>query len=151
MSLRWWFTGNKQPMGFFVETILLVEDNLAIREAAAHILRESGYSVLEAGDGKEAMGVAQKARKPIDLLLADIAMPGMSGRELAQQLRRGRPHLGILHMTGFEAADGEVAGEDPVIPFRKPFTGAVLLQKVREILDIQSSKSRKRLRKREKP
>lgn len=131
------------------ETILLVEDNVAIREAAAHILRESGYSILEAGDGREALDVARKTRKPIDLLLADIAMPGMSGRELAQKLRRGRPQLGILHMTGFEAAEG--GGEDSVIPFRKPFTGAVLLQKVREILDTQSSKSSKRLRKREKP
>lgn len=133
------------------ETILLVEDNVAIREAAAHILRESGYSILEAGDGREAMDIARKTRKPIDLLLADIAMPGMSGRELAQQLRRGRPQLGILHMTGFEAAETYGAGEDPVIPFRKPFTGAVLLEKVREILDTQSSKSSKRLRKREKP
>ena len=133
------------------ETILLVEDNLAIREAAAHILRESGYSVLEAGDGREAMNVARKARKPLDLLLADIAMPGMSGRELAQHLKRGRPQLGILHMTGFEAAEAYGAGEDPVIPFQKPFTGAVLLQKVREILDSRSLKSSKRLRKREKP
>jgi two-component system, cell cycle sensor histidine kinase and response regulator CckA len=131
------------------ETVLLVEDNSAIREAAARILREEGYRVLEAGNGAEAVELSRKARKRIDLLLADLEMPGMSGKELARQLASERPGLAVLHMTGFESdiADPEL------VPFRKPFTGAVLLLKVREVLDAQVSKSSKRsgLRKRERP
>jgi PAS domain S-box-containing protein len=133
------------------ETILLVEDHGAVRQAAARILHEEGYRVLEAGSGREAMELADKIRGPIDLLLADLEMPGMSGRELAQQLRKQRPGLAILHMTGFEP-NAELAGDCAVVPFRKPFTGAVLVQKVREVLDVQVGKSsrRSRLRKRER-
>ena len=134
------------------EIILLVEDNSTVREAAAGILRESGYRVLEAGSGAEAIELSEQSKRPIDLLLADIAMPGMSGRELAQQLEQQRPGLAVLHMTGFDPVREDSSGSAPVISFRKPFTGAVLLEKVREILDARSSRTYKtlRLRKREK-
>lgn len=130
------------------ETILLVEDNSAVREAAARILRDSGYRVLEAGGGQDAIALSRSTGKPIDLLLADIAMPGISGRELARQLQSERPGLAVLHMTGFEAPGEDWGSPDLVIPFRKPFTGAVLLQKVREVLDARISKSSKKLRSR---
>ena len=134
------------------ETILLVEDNSAVRQAAARILHDEGYRVLEAGSGPEAIELASKTRKSIDLLLADLEMPGMSGRELAQRLLKQRPGLAVLHMTGFEPST-ELAGDSAVVPFRKPFTGAVLVQKVREVLDTQVCESSKRsqLRKRERP
>jgi DNA-binding response OmpR family regulator len=77
-------------------------------------------------------------------------MPGMSGRDLARQLRSHRPKLHILHMTGFETQDEQpVDPHDPVVFFRKPFTGAALLEKVREILKtrpISTKKSPKRKR-----
>jgi two-component system cell cycle sensor histidine kinase/response regulator CckA len=135
------------------ETILLVEDTSAVREAAARILRESGYCVLEAGSGAEAIELSRQSKPSIDLLLADIAMPGMDGRELARQLEEQLPGLAVLHMTGFDPVSEDGSAPVPVISFRKPFTGAVLLAKVREILDARSSKSSKtlRLRKREKP
>ncbi|HMK21923.1 MAG TPA: PAS domain S-box protein [Terriglobales bacterium] len=125
------------------ETVLLVEDNSAVREAAAGILRESGYRVLEAGSGQDAITLSRSQGKPVDLLLADIAMPGMSGRQLSRQLQAELPGLAVLHMTGFEGS-GDRDDTDPVVPFRKPFTGAVLLQKVREILDARVPKNTKR-------
>jgi signal transduction histidine kinase len=132
------------------ETILLVEDNAPIREAAKRILSEGGYRVLEAGTGAEAIALSRKHKVGIDLLLADVVMPGMSGRDLARQLRSHRPKLHILHMTGFETQDEQpVDPHDPVVFFRKPFTGAALLEKVREILKtrpISTKKSPKRKR-----
>jgi two-component system cell cycle sensor histidine kinase/response regulator CckA len=117
------------------ETILLVEDNAPIREAAKRILNEGGYRVLEAGTGAEAMALSRKHGVAIDLLLTDVVMPGMSGRDLARQLRSDRPELHILHITGFETQDERSEDpQDPVVFFRKPFTGAALLEKVREIL-----------------
>jgi two-component system cell cycle sensor histidine kinase/response regulator CckA len=109
--------------------------------------------VLEAGNGTEAIELSERSKKPIDLLLADIAMPGMSGRELAQQLEQLRPGIAVLHMTGFDPVSDDSSGSAPVISFRKPFTGAVLLEKVREVLDARGSKGSKtlRLRKREEP
>ena len=132
------------------ETILLVEDNAPIREAAKRILSEGGYRVLEAGTGAEAIALSRKHKVGIDLLLADVVMPGMSGRDLARQMRSDRPELHILHMTGFETQDERpVDPHDPVVFFRKPFTGAALLEKVREILKtrpISTKKSPKRKR-----
>jgi CheY-like chemotaxis protein len=132
------------------ETILLVEDNAPIREAAKRILSEGGYRVLEAGTGAEAIALSRKHKVGIDLLLADVVMPGMSGRDLARQLRSHRPKLHILHMTGFETQDEQpVDPHDSVVFFRKPFTGAALLEKVREILKtrpISTKKSPKRKR-----
>lgn len=126
------------------ETILLVEDNAAIREAAKRILEENGYRVLEASTGAEAIALFQKQKGAIDLLLTDVVMPGMSGHDLARQLRPGRPELQILHMTGFETdEERSVDPHDPVVFFRKPFTGAALLGKVREILETRPTSTKK--------
>ena len=140
------------------ETILPVEDTLAVRDAAKRILSECGYVVLEAGSSPEALAMSRQHKKPIHLLLADVVMPGMSGRELAHQLRSERPELKILYMSGYVSGyqpnTGETGDEpDPVVTFNKPFTGAALLDKLREILDVGPRKTSKKSgkRKREKP
>jgi two-component system cell cycle sensor histidine kinase/response regulator CckA len=136
------------------ETILLVEDNVTVRQAASRLLGECGYQVLEAGSGPEALAVAEQYQDTIHLLLADVIMPGMSGREVARQLLTERGELKILHMSGYEPDGGaESDGADPVVLFRKPFTGAALLDKLREILDVGPRKTSKKSgkRKREKP
>jgi two-component system, cell cycle sensor histidine kinase and response regulator CckA len=135
------------------ETILLVEDNLAVRQAAYRTLSECGYQVLEAGSGAEAITVSREHSEPIHLLLADVFMPGMNGREVARQLITERPELKVLYMSGYEpAADASTEKSDPVVVFKKPFTGAALLEKSREILDAGHPKSPKKSgkRKREK-
>jgi CheY-like chemotaxis protein len=118
------------------ETILLVEDNGTVRRAAQGILRECGYRVLEAADGPEALSIVEKNFAAIDILLADLVMPGMTGRELAKRVLELRPTVRIVYMSGFEPQTEEQA--DPVVLFRKPFTGAALLEKVREVLDAGS-------------
>jgi len=118
------------------ETVLLVEDNVTVRKAAQGILSECGYLVLEAGSGAEAIGVLEHHSGIVHLLLADLVMPGMSGRELGRLLHTERPNLRILFMSGYEPQS--LASDDPgepVVFFRKPFTGAALLDKVRQILD----------------
>jgi len=136
------------------ETILLVEDDLALRQAAYRILSESGYQVLEAGSGAEAITVSRQHSGPIHLLLADVVMPGMSGRELARQLAAERTELKVLYMSGYEPApEASADTSDPLVLFKKPFTGAALLDKARESLDAGHPKSSKKSgkRKREKP
>jgi two-component system, cell cycle sensor histidine kinase and response regulator CckA len=136
------------------ETILLVEDNVAVRQAAKRILSESGYVVLEAGNGPEAIVAARQHPQEIHLLLADLVMPGMSGREVAHQLLAERAELKILYMSGYEPDSGATGEEpDPVVLFKKPFTGAALLDKLREVLDTRQPKTSKKSgkRKREKP
>ncbi len=133
------------------ETILLVEDNLAIRQAAVRILSECGYVVLEAGSGPEAIAVARQHPQVIHLLLADVVMPGMSGRELARRLLAERTDLKTLYMSGYQAEGGVTGDEaDPVVLFRKPFTGAALLDKLREVLDTRQPKSSKKSGKRKR-
>ena len=118
------------------ETILLVEDNGAVRRAAQRSLRECGYQVLEAADGAEALSTAEKDSGKIDLLLADLVMPGMTGRELAKQVLKLRPSVRIVYMSGYEPRTEEQT--NPVVLFRKPFTGAALLEKVRDVLDAKT-------------
>jgi hypothetical protein len=119
------------------ETILLVEDNMTVRQAAKRILSESGYSVLEAGSGPEAIRVSREHTGIIHVLLADVIMPGMNGRELARQLRAERSDLKVLYMSGYEPESASaISEEESVVPFRKPFTGAALLVKLRETLEV---------------
>ena len=133
------------------ETILLVEDNVAVRQAANRILTECGYEVLEARSGPEALELSRRHKKPIHLLLADVVMPGVSGREVAHQLCLERPELKVLYMSGYEPEFAEAGdSRDPVVFFRKPFTGAALLDKLREVLDIDPHKSLKKSRKRKR-
>ena len=128
------------------EMIVLLEDNATIRHAAERILSECGYRVLEAATGTEALALAESFPGTVDLLLADVDLPGMSGRDVARRLSATRPGLKSLYMSGYKPAEDDDPGtDDSVVFFQKPFTGAVLLQRVREILDAKSpSRSREK-------
>ena len=104
----------------------------------AAILRDQGYNVLQATNGEEALRVAQKhAGQKIHLLLTDVVMPQMSGRELACQLRLMHPEIRVLLNSGY--ADEDISQQDEVHPdtpfIQKPFLPAALARKVREVLD----------------
>jgi two-component system, cell cycle sensor histidine kinase and response regulator CckA len=123
------------------ETILLVEDQDAVRTFARQVLLDEGYTVLEARDGPEALPMPQQRQGPIHLLLTDVVMPGMSGRQLADLLTRDRPQMRVLFMSGH--ADGAItrhgvsqAGDAFL---QKPFTAVGLARKVREVLDADTA------------
>lgn len=119
------------------ESILLVEDDAAVRRSVRRILTSFGYQILEATNGNEALRVSDRHAGRIDLLLSDLVMPGLSGREVAQKLRERRPDLRVVFISGYD--QGQLPGGDSegagVVLFRKPFTGAALAHKVREVLD----------------
>jgi two-component system cell cycle sensor histidine kinase/response regulator CckA len=121
------------------ETILLLEDNVTIREAAERILAECGYRVFGAATGPEAITLANSLPGKVDLLLADVDLPGMSGRDVARELGGRWQDLKSLYMSGYQLMEeGDQSSDGSVVFFQKPFTGAVLLQRVREILDAVS-------------
>jgi CheY-like chemotaxis protein len=119
------------------ETVLLVEDEDSLRELAAEVLEGLGYRVLVAVDGKDALRVAQGAKGPIDLLLTDVIMPGLSGREVAARLAPARPGLHVLFMSGY--TDEAIAHHGVLEPgmrlLNKPFTPDQLAQAVAHALD----------------
>jgi PAS domain S-box-containing protein len=118
------------------ETVLLVEDEMAVRALAARVLRQQGYQVLEAGDGRAALQVAASYPQPIQLLLSDVVMPELDGIALAEQLAAARPDLQVLLMSGY--ADGAMATAALVNRWprlQKPFTRRALVDAVRAALD----------------
>ncbi|HYL16338.1 MAG TPA: PAS domain S-box protein [Terriglobales bacterium] len=125
------------------ETILLVEDDSAVRRSVARVLTECGYKVLEAANGAEALKLSDEHRGDIDLLLTDLVMPGMSGREVAQRLRPHRPNLCILFTSGYnqEQPRQPSDAQQEIVLFRKPFTGSALTRKVRELLDAHPAQN----------
>jgi PAS domain S-box-containing protein len=119
------------------ETILLVEDQDAVRFFARHLLLSVGYTVLEARDGEEACRVAQQCQGPIHLLVTDVVMPRMGGPRLAELLTRDRPDLRVLFMSGHVDEGLKHTGvPEAGAPFlQKPFKPVRLARKVREVLD----------------
>jgi two-component system, cell cycle sensor histidine kinase and response regulator CckA len=115
------------------ETLLLVEDDPMVRSLAIEALKLKGYRVLDAGDGREALRLAQGAGD-IDLLITDVVMPRMTGRELADKLRMTAPLLRVLFMSGYPASLGEQLGRN-VDLLEKPFTSLTLVSRVRQALD----------------
>jgi CheY-like chemotaxis protein len=116
------------------ETILLVEDDPAVRTLTARVLRTHGYIVLEAGDGHEALTLA--GERPIHLLLSDHVIPHMSSESLAHHLTSLIPQMKVLFMSGYVVEprpDDQALGEATVL--QKPFTPTALLQRVRAVLD----------------
>jgi signal transduction histidine kinase/CheY-like chemotaxis protein len=119
------------------ETILLVEDDAAVRTVTAEALERHGYKVLAAHTADEAIALAGRRRGPLDLVMTDVVMPQMNGPTLVSRLRQVRPGLKLLYMSGYP---GEAVLQDglldPGIPFlEKPFTMSALAGKVREALD----------------
>ncbi len=119
-----------------METILVVEDDDQVREVSARMLRAAGYSVLTGSDGGEAMQLCAEHPGEIHLLLTDMVMPGITGRELAHQMREVRPGLPVLFMTGYLPGNGGSHTElGPGAMFlHKPFDGEELRGKVRQAL-----------------
>ncbi len=120
------------------ETILAVEDEVEVRKLVAEILSGQGYHVIQAGNGEEALKVAREnPSKRIHLLLTDVVMPGMSGRELATTLGLQHPEMKVLYMSGY--TDNAIVHhgvlEEGVNYIQKPFTLEGLARKVREVLD----------------
>jgi two-component system, cell cycle sensor histidine kinase and response regulator CckA len=123
------------------ETVLLVEDELSLRKLSSHLLQLCGYSVIEAGCGFEALKLSAQYQKPIQLLLTDVVMPGMSGRLLADELVKQRPQLKVLYMSGYT---GQTVGDHGVLEegsffLSKPFTREALAKKVHIALDGRSA------------
>jgi CheY-like chemotaxis protein len=121
------------------ETILLVEDDPAVRGLTYEVLAESGYRVLQAASGPEAIALVESDATRIDLLLTDVVMPRMNGRDLARRLQEMRPGLATLYMSGY--APGAIVHQgvlDPGLAFiAKPLRPADLIRKVREVLDAR--------------
>jgi len=119
------------------ETILLVEDAVPLGELARTILQSHGYKVLSASDGFEALHIANQQKSTIQLLLTDVVMPGMSGRELSERLTKLRPDTKVVYMSGY--TDDAIVRHGVLTPdltiLQKPFTQKALLQKVRSVLD----------------
>jgi hypothetical protein len=119
------------------ETVLLVEDEESVRRMVRAALERCGYEVLVAAGGPEALEVARGHERPIDLLITDMVMPRMSGRELAAQMAAARPGASVLYMSGYpgatlQAGEALSGGADFL---QKPFAPIALTSKVREILD----------------
>ena len=126
------------------ETILLVDDEDIVRGLTRQILEESGYEIIEARNGIEAFSVFEKAGSKIDLIITDIVMPQMDGRELAKRLATKYPSTRILFTTGYlddETFHSEEREFDTNF-IEKPFTSESLTQKVRELLDISNIDTR---------
>jgi len=119
------------------ETILLVEDDEAVGRLAKSVLESHGYNVLEARNGRKALAVFHEHPEPIHLVLTDVIMPGMNGRELAEQLVSLQPALRILYMSGYtpDVAVRHGVLEATMAYLSKPFTPQSLARKVREALD----------------
>lgn len=114
------------------ETILLVEDEPAVRQLFGQALTRAGYRVYEARNGTEALRVFDEHGDVIDLLLTDLRMPYMGGAELAQQLRQRRKTLKLICVSGYPGGTDLEIGSDFLA---KPFSRDELLKKVREVLD----------------
>ncbi len=119
------------------ETILLVEDEPEVRRLVEKLLRLKGYRVLSAGSPADAVATAKRHDDAIHLLLTDVIMPGMNGRELARLLAAGRPAMRVLYMSGYaDAAMNQHGILPPGTAFlSKPFTPELLARKIREVLD----------------
>jgi CheY-like chemotaxis protein len=132
---------SKMPCGS--ELVLLVEDEDTVRRLARSFLENRGYRVLEARHGAEALALCKNRLKPIDLLLTDIVMPEMGGRELAEHTAALYPNMKVLFMSGY--TDDALVREGIKVlgtPFlQKPFTLQELARTVREVLDAKVSES----------
>jgi CheY-like chemotaxis protein len=119
------------------ETILLVEDNTGLRKLTTRILEPAGYKVISADSAENALRECHERDLPIHLLLTDVVLPGLSGRELAEQMRPTHPMMKVLYMSGYTNDEIVRRGVlDASVAFcAKPFTASGLLRRVRTLLD----------------
>jgi len=119
------------------ETVLVVEDEGGVRKLAERILKAAGYQVLTAANGGEALLLCEQRQGDIHLLLTDVVMPQMSGKQLAERLAVIRPELKVLYMSGY--TDDAIVHHGVLEPgtwfIGKPFSAVDLTSKVREVLD----------------
>jgi DNA-binding response OmpR family regulator len=124
------------------ETILLVEDEGALREIAREVLEEHGYRIIEATGPHKAIEICHRHPEPIDLVVTDVVMPEMNGRALAEVLVAARPGLRVLYMSGY--TDDVIAHsgvlESGTLLLEKPFTVQTLLERVRTALGTRSAR-----------
>ncbi len=119
-----------------LETILLVDDDAAVRELVRVGLEQRGYTVLEAKFNSEARLIARRYTGPIHVMVADVMMPGLNGRELAYMLSSSRPHMKVLYISGYplEIVREKLRDPDMANFLQKPFTVETLVGKMRELL-----------------
>jgi PAS domain S-box-containing protein len=124
------------------ETILLVEDDPQVRAIAASVLRRNGYVVLETANGGEAIMICEQHGAKIDLLVTDVVLPLMSGRQIAERVRGMRPEIKILFMSGYtdDAVLQHGILDSGMAYLQKPITPSSLTQKVREVIDQPSAR-----------
>jgi CheY-like chemotaxis protein len=129
-------TANAHPLTGS-ETILVVEDEIAVRQVAVTALKSYGYAVIEASDADEACRLYNSRDKPIHLLLTDVVMPGMNGVELAKRLRSCDPQLKVVFVSGY--ADSIIlrhgALDEKARFVQKPYRPTLLASKIREVLE----------------
>jgi len=132
-------SGSRRALARGTETVLVAEDEEVLRRLTVRILCALGYSVLEAANGGEALLICQNNPTPIDLLVTDVVMPGMSGRRLAERLAETKPAMKVLFTSGY--TDDAIAHHgvlEPGTPFiQKPFSASELALKMRELLDAR--------------
>ena len=123
------------------ETILLVEDEEMVRAFTLEVLKQSGYVVIAAKRPDEALEICEQCDRPINLLLTDVVMPGMSGPELAKRLKPSRPELRVLYVSGYtaEAVTQDGISDSHTAFLQKPFAPTTLVRKVQELLSMASS------------
>ena len=125
------------------ETILLVEDEEQIRRLTSRVLKGQGYTVLTAADGEEALAIARDQLGRIDVLVTDVVMPLLGGRDLASRLRRERPDLPVMYMSGYTRGvipDAELQ-DDGTDFMSKPFVASELVRRIRRLLDRPTDQS----------
>ncbi len=142
-------TDTESPGAFEgTETVLVAEDEPGVRSLVHASLRLKGYTVLEAGNGTEALALAERHSGPIHLLLTDVIMPQMNGRELSERLKARRPGLKVLFMSGY--TDDAVLRHGVVTEdlqfIQKPFTPSALAGKMRTVLDARDAKAASAIR-----
>lgn len=124
------------PVTGGTETVLVVEDEEVVRGLAARLLKARGYTVIEAAHGKDALRQIEQHEGPIDLLLTDVVMPRMGGRELFRKLSGAQPDLKVVFVSGYTDGLGQdEVGQLGVAFLAKPFSAGSLTRKVREVLD----------------
>jgi len=135
----------RRKVGRGTETVLLVEDDEMVRTLVRETLERDGYRILDAPGPLEARRISDQHKEPIQLLITDVVMPKVSGRELAQQLVERRPSMKVLYMSGY--TDNAVVNsgilKKEVAFIQKPFTPMALAEKVREVLEGDGSRTRK--------